>query len=365
MKKRIIKKWRIIFFVMLFLLITFEIVVVFSNNKKTTLVVSCSGLSQEECWNTQLTNTIRGKGISQAFVLFNKLNTENKEFARDCHSFAHTLGREAYVIYQKENQKIPFSDQMSVCGYGFFHGLLEVVASKNDNPDIVRKFCDTYREDGKKGRNFYECFHGVGHGAVARHERKSSEGSQATQQALDTCQDIATTDREMEYCARGVFMRLETEPFLKIDRTKDKIDKLGLLAYCEGQTGDYAKWCYQAEGRFLYVRANYNFEEAAAHIENAKDVSLKKVAVYEFAISVSKGSPTRDLGKEVISCQALQKEIRQECINGLVAGVLLYGQTPQDINKADVICSDENLRSEHKNGCKKEIENAMTYFTQS
>ena len=361
MKKRTIKIGKILFLASLFLIVCLELLVVFSNGKRLNVTSNCDGFSQEECWNRQLVQTVRGQGVAQAFRLFDTLNKEHKEFARDCHSYAHTLGREAYTIYQKENLKIPFSEQMSLCGYGFFHGLLEIVTAKNET-DVIRRFCNSYKEDGKKGRNYYECFHGVGHGAVARH---GDDSSSIIDQALSECKGITTTYREMEYCARGVFMRAETEPLAQEDLVKDAKDKLGLLAYCEGQNGDYAKWCYQAQGRFLYVRANYNFANAAAHIENATDVSLKKRGVYEFATSVSKGSPTRDLGKEVVACQALQKEIQQECINGLVAGVLLYSQTPQDIAKATVICSDSSLDRLYKNRCEEEITNALTYFTQS
>jgi hypothetical protein len=97
-----------------------------------------------------------------ALARFRALMKEDPVLLRNCHPFAHQIGRRAYARYGGFAEAATYRDD--ICNSGYLHGAIEAhFLTVRDPLDAMRTICDVY-EQGRYAS--WQCYHGVGHGVM-------------------------------------------------------------------------------------------------------------------------------------------------------------------------------------------------------
>lgn len=323
--------------------------------------INCSSdIQSEKCWNDQITTTIKKSGIAAGFDLFLSLFHKYKAFQDDCHTFSHTLGHEAYTVFYKTKQKIPMSPVLSYCGYGFYHGFLESLTIQTNDPGKIREFCDSLKDNGKKGRDYYQCYHGIGHGNLNKHtDIKSEKLQNVINESLRLCERINTSELELKNCVAGVYGPTYNYFPQESKANKALADKQGIISVCYNQPEKYKEWCYDALSRFLLPTNHNDFLQAVSLIRNVGNLKHEKISVYQSAVylaRIRKGIKTNFDG-EIKTCLTLEEKYQKECITGFVGG-LLYDLDEHKLNQGAInFCNNTLIPLPLQISCKEQLAN--------
>ena len=137
-------------------------ILISSNENNVSLragVESChQNISLYEACLTKLSKTIlEKKGFDKVYLEMKSINAQNGMYGK-CHSFAHELGYNSLDTLNRGEIK---SKNLSQCGYGVEHGLLQK-AAESYSIDAITKITSllcTHTSD----ELFVACIHGVGH----------------------------------------------------------------------------------------------------------------------------------------------------------------------------------------------------------
>lgn len=320
--------------------------------------VDCNRDKQsEKCWNDQLSSTIKKYGIQAGFDLFLTLFRTNKVFRDDCHAFTHTLGHEAYKVFAQTKKPIPVSAVMSYCGYGFYHGYLEDLAAQTNDLGKVREFCDSLKLNGEKGKDYYQCYHGIGHGNLAKHDGNIKEKLQAAiDESLNLCEKVSKEPLELMNCVAGVYGPTYLYFPQESKENKALSDKQGIISVCQNQSEKYKMWCYDALSKFLLPTNHDDFLKAVSLIRNVGDLKYEKISVYQSAVYLARiHHGNIDFAKEIQMCLSLEDKYKTDCVTGFVDG-LMYDLDANKLNdKSVAFCDNKQLTSQLKNSCKDKL----------
>lgn len=317
--------------------------------------VDCNKDKQsEKCWNDLITSSVRKYGIKEGFDLFLSLFKKYPAFRDDCHTFTHTLGHEAYGVFYKTKQKIPMSPVLSYCGYGFYHGFLESLTIQTNDPGKIREFCDSLKVNGEKGRDYYQCYHGIGHGNLNKHtDIKSEKLQNVINESLKLCERINTTELELMNCVAGVYGPTYLYFPQESKENKALAEKQGIISVCKNQDEKYKMWCYDALSKFLLPTNHDDFLKAITLIRNVGVLKYEKISVYQSAVYLARiHHGDADFTKETQMCLSLEDKYKTECVTGFVDG-LMYDLDANKLNKKAVaFCDNKLLTSQLQNSCK-------------
>src|SRR3989344_1169920 len=158
-----------------------------------------------QCWEEAINSALKTKGPDAALEVIAGFYIAQPEFAKDCHSFAHIIGEEAYVLFSQKKD-IAVTPKVSYCAYGFFHGFLESMLQKSGDVAAVRDFCAYVKGKLTLDQAEDSCYHGVGHGTTDGSDRRMWGNAQAlVDPGLAMCLKIAPGSEQLKSCATGVF----------------------------------------------------------------------------------------------------------------------------------------------------------------
>lgn len=340
----------ILFFVIGFVLVTNQ----YNKYQKleTSPLVSlkeCTNSANKSiCWEEMLDKALKNKGLKSAFIIFDDLYKNEPSFVSGCHSYAHTLGTAAYKILIEGND-LDFPPQTAYCGYGFYHGLTELLL-QTSGPRETAKLCDSKKS--QITQVLYDaCYHGIGHGALSQTARNADAWGNPQKMinlALNTCIDATIDPIQRSRCASGVFMELGnnySEGKLQLSSIKDDP-----LLICRQQQ-DFGKMdCYTQMNGVLNMIAGRKLKESAKFIEAIDEDKYAVEAIITLA------APTIDITKtdytdDILVCRSLQERLQLPCIKGLVLGFMLRGRPGIEYQQAINFCNLSILSDEEKNSC--------------
>ncbi len=111
----------------------------------------------------------------------------------DCHTQAHNIGRISYQLYGAS----VFKTGNSLCHSGYYHGAMEAFLQEKGTLNLsenMTTLCNTF--DTNFGQ--FECYHGVGHGALAYEDYDLPK-------AIKLCKKLPDSFSQTS-CMGGVFM---------------------------------------------------------------------------------------------------------------------------------------------------------------
>ncbi len=347
-----------------FLLITLLILALFiflpfQNLHENYLLGGCNTLenlnySQRElCWYEQIKREIKKGGITRALGIIKRLYVNVPEFAQGCHDVMHLVGTEAYKGYQKDGIAI-FGEETTYCGYGFYHGFIETMLyTKGDYSEVV-SFCESANanldSDIISPNAIYSCFHGIGHSAFEIHdERLWGNDKEMVKLAIETCEKVtkSLSEEKKKQCVTGVFNALGTaysndEFGLKMN-SHDPVWICRTLSNIQYKRACFTEvsiaWIYKEMGSF-----DYDFFEAIKFIENINDLEGEKISAFGLLSDYTRLKKEVFDSKDFITkCRSVKNELFESCINGIVWGLLGWGEPGREYEIATSFCGTDNL----------------------
>lgn len=301
-----------------------------------------------QCWEDLIDSVLNKEGLDQAFILVGDLFEKDRQFASNCHSFAHKTGEFAYDLYSG-NKQFSLTAKTSYCGYGFYHGFMEKLLNTTDDLDQARSFCEF--ADAQLAKKTIDakgaCYHGIGHGAVDGEDPRSRGNAIDTvNPGLQLCEKVSVSRDQLFRCTSGAFNALE----ILMSQGQSGLGLNGKDPFwiCRFQPEKYKRPCYTQMVVAAKNVAHQDFIKTAEFIDTIveDDFAIETLE----ALAVEKvNSPNRDYSEMIGFCRGLKQRFKLPCIKAYGEGFLKYGPPQTEYIEAIKFCSSELLsESEHK-----------------
>ncbi len=170
---------------------------------------------QPNCWESEFNNLLKKEGEANLFATINSYIKTDEMFKNNCHDVMHIVGKIIYQNYTKTGQ-LTFNNDLTNCGYGFFHGFVESIYSNTGSYDLSRKFCDDldasehFLSTSLERGAVNACWHGIGHAIFdSQDSRAWGDAKEMSEQAIRECEAVFIDNYQREICASGVFNALD------------------------------------------------------------------------------------------------------------------------------------------------------------
>ncbi len=321
-------------------------------------------IKMKQCWDNLILDTAQTKGVGYSMQMLTNLYS-NPKFAKECHNFSHTIGGEAYIEFKKNN-KIDISPAMNFCGFGFYHGFMEMLFAKGGNIQVARDLCN-YMDKQTNSPEPYAygaCFHGIGHGVVDGSNKKDWGNAQALiDPGLKLCEQVAITDEEHYRCYSGAFNSISIAYTSR--QYGLKVDPENPLKFCKEQKEKYKLSCYADVAVIIMNETSHNLEKAikliSPIVENEYAImAMKNVAGLRARTFTTENNTTDSLKEIVKICKSGEDRIVTACIRGFGAGLVEFGPPNKEHIRSFEFCGNSLLNEEEKGACYRDVFNILS-----
>lgn len=304
-----------------------------------------------QCWQKTIQEKLRNSDLDAAFAALDGFTKQNPSRLGDCHGLSHEIGEEAYRLFNR-NKDFALSPKTSYCGYGFYHGFMEMLVHTTGDMAQARAFCN-YTDE--KLKYFVAdaggaCIHGIGHGSVDDVPEPRAWGNMQAivEPSLALCERISTDTSQLFRCASGAFNALEIlsdSGQYKLSANQD--DPFWI---CREQPEKYKRACYtQFLVSAMFVSHN-DFPRTAQFIDTIKEDAYAKETLAGLAVERARLQEI-DYDKTIAWCRSLAARFRISCITGFAEGFLKYGPPESEYVKALDFCASPLLSEKEKKPC--------------
>jgi plastocyanin len=324
---------------------------------------SCKGsdVAALTCWGNLMNQTLADKGLDAAFDLMANLYTTNPDFAEQCHTFAHTLGQDAYKEYAA-HKDVELSTKATYCGYGFYHGFMESLLADTGSPQQAQDFCAYVGKKLNAQTTDAEgaCYHGIGHGTVDGGDAAAWGNAQAMlDPGIKICQLVAGEDKtefgKMYRCVSGAYNALQ----ILADDPKYKLTQIQKDPFyiCPSQPKQFWEACYTNMLPEVLTFTKGDFIKAAKIVEaipkENPDVIRPQVmlSVFHEWIRINLTQQDYAVSNGIKICRSLDSDMQLPCIEGLSGGHMKYGEPQQEYVKALGFCKSDLLKQDEQSTC--------------
>ncbi len=307
------------------------------------------------CWDNQIRATIQKKGLKNAFNLFAHLYATQPLFvSQGCHWVSHQIGQEAYRQFA-DGKNIELSEQTSYCGYGFYHGFMQLLLYKNQDIAAARNFCLRADEKlkSKAPLTRLNCFHGIGHGLVQDPPPPELWGNaQAMVDPLiPKCLKVSNDETEKKECTDGIFnavilFKEAREYGLTLNRT----DPLG---WCRKQKKGIPQLsCYYESSQKLDSISGWSIQKAASFTKDITDDTHATTVIGVAAAAMIQRDILRaDNTSYIYDCRKIEKRLQIACLRGITNGYISHGEPEKEYIKVLSFCKNPAMTRNEANLC--------------
>ncbi len=315
----------------------------------------CKNLSNEDqinCWDELMTSVTKTQGIDAGFEKLAQLYDSEPEFAKNCHGFVHKLGEAAYTRFSTK-QDFKITTKASYCNFGFYHGFMTTLLAKTGDLKLARQFCDYVDNQlGKQSKDaVFQCFHGIGHGAVGTDDTRLWGNEQAMiQPALKLCNDLFKAQDQLYRCTSGIYNGIANF-YLKGDY-KLTINKNDPLWVCRDQPKEDQNACFGNMTSVALSLASDDLIKATKYIENITDSDISASTMEYLADDYAGRKVSQGSQESAIPlCLSLQSKFQNPCILGYARGIIEHGKPGQEYVETFKFCGSNKLSAEYKHLC--------------
>lgn len=255
-----------------------------------------------DCWRDRLWRLVEQDSPAAALADARVANDQVPFVTRNCHQFAHEIGRAAGHKYGDVAEAYANGDDF--CASGYFHGVMEAIADLLGEETLfaqVDDVCADFREERPYALEHYNCVHGLGHGLMAVTYAELFR-------ALDGC-DGLTDGWERESCLSGVFMENimakdnphHTTAYLRDDEP---------LYPCTDVDDSYKQGCYIIQSSHALSVVGYDFA-AVFDLCLSIEAAFQTICIQSLGRDVS-GHTLNDVPRTVELCMLGPDEFAQE-----------------------------------------------------
>jgi len=299
------------------------------------------GPKTQQCLNDLVISTGEEKGLEAGFDALAAVYVANQEFAGTCHGTTHELGIQAFNVFEKGGT-LSLNDKTSYCGFGFFHGFMEILLQTGKDLSEARVFCEDAVDKLRSSIAGVTagCYHGIGHGVVdGTDPAKWGDDSLFIEDGIELCEKLTTDEDDRERCASGVFNALAIaydDP--KYDLSPDPKDPYRI---CRKQTTEFTrKSCYDQLNGFIN-RLYPVFTDALRIAEMKSETAYREMAIS--AVAGYRAQPAlveeRELAEFIADCDVLSAIWRNACAKSFAVGLIEFGNPKREYIVAVDTCA--------------------------
>ncbi len=243
----------------------------------------------------------QGSAKNALTILREKASVSNA-YARSCHMLSHEVGREAFKKYGTFGKAMGYQDE--ICNSGYLHGIIESgFLQSADIKKTIRDVCADYTSGTYLA---WECYHGVGHGAMYYTGNDLPE-------SLRLCETY-TDGFARGSCVNGVYMEnFNTDEVLHPSRFLDPSDP---LLPCPFEPQHYKADCYLYAPVYYLTLHKNDYAGALAWCD---------LAEVNFRLSCVQGVGAQTMKENILDphfteriCMSGGEEKKNSCISGMV-----------------------------------------------
>lgn len=303
------------------------------------------------CWNDLVARSLDSSGLDQSYRDFTYLYSHDPGFAANCHEVAHKLGSHAYRKYIQTKQ-IALDQGTAYCGYGFYHGFMELFLRNGQTVLDAQKFCEVATKQLKANKPSIrrQCYHGIGHGSLDIDNetlRKNTENLLSA--AEQRCLKMSESSEIRQVCGTGVynaFLVSYSDPKYQL-----YLDFEHPFQICANRQSYFVAACYANISGVVAKKLGKDFQSTAAEIskiENPKNRSYSFAYLsYLLAPDVVEGRSQVAIDK----CRSLDKENSLMCLTYIPMGLVTQGEPGHEKDLVLGFCSLSSLSEAEKEPC--------------
>lgn len=313
-----------------------------------TVNFNCT-ISNYSCYENYYTDLVKKQGIKNAFDDL-RMRYQKDSFVKSvCHPLVHVLGRTA-----TEKLKTPseaFKEGDNFCSSGYYHGVLEGIASKLGRQNLLAKLdsiCTDIKGKNVHSIDYYNCVHGLGHGLMAITDDELFE-------SLNYC-DRLTGRWEQLSCGGGVFMENIIADGITGHKTK-YLKANDLLYPCNETPEKYIGSCYLMQSSYILKTNGFNFEKTFETCSRAEGI-YKNSCYASLGRDVSGFTISDTQATARICLLGKNQEQKLGCLQGAARDFVYYFSSDK---RAKELCN--SLEDPYlKKGC---LESTVQFYSQS
>lgn len=314
---------------------------------------SCTNNAQDkgiqvDCFDQLLTAEVQRHGLRSTRSMFSYLYETQPVFAATCHRRGHTLGDAVYYNISSTNgnfEKVDFTQDLTSCQYGFFHGYFEHLFQNNPTPEFIVETCGrlTLRLQDIMNRIEQACFEGAGHGLFFSHIEhipKNGRGhfSAFVDNPLTTCETLKASTSRIVLCKKGVF-----NSFFQLISSPNEygfplnVNDGQYLFLCDDLLYSRREACYFSAT--VTMHGLTNVQSVLALIKNMTEPvllgAIMKGGMMTITHSTIAQSPRYSIPSSLLSqCYQLSGDLLEYCADGIFRGLQLNLMVP-DANREE------------------------------
>ncbi len=303
------------------------------------------------CFEEEVRFALKNEGVDAAWDVFERLY-ENGRTPQSCHWTAHFIGEEAYKLF-RTGKEIPISRATSYCGYGFFHGFLELLLRANPDPKNALRFCD--QVDAKLGSmGLQNCYHGIGHGYTEDPPDPLTEGNFEAMVApgIKVCEALfGGFFVNLNLCLTGVF----TVPagFAAKGEYGLEISPSAPFSYCRNQPYRYLKACYGEFAPKLDKILDWDLDRLPPYVAAISDEKLKQLVTWVVpSVMMAHDILKTDHSNYIKACRdGFTPPLREICWGGAILGFFQHGRPEYQYEELLKFCALAAWREDERGFC--------------
>ena len=340
----------------------------FKVKKTTTDIESCINEVEEsqvlDCLQRGIFKITEEDGVVDATTAIASFLNDHQEYNAQCHDMAHIVGDAAYKRYQA-GQDVPIVGNMSMCGFGFYHGFMENLLTYTGQPEKAKEFCEFVLESSdvvNTEQGYSSCFHGIGHGVFEGHvPSEFVDTDQVVRSGLDFCDNLSDQQHYQYMCATGIFNGLQlsfSDPIYNFTPEEEE-DPLSICRNLENP--DYKRACYADIALVAFRNQPYDvtedlglavqtiFDQEQSYIDQQIRVDI--VGYLASGMGRILLNEEKELNKIIPLCRQLNPVFHQTCILSFVDGLQQVSEPGKEHIYGFDFCTSGLLSTDEKKQC--------------
>lgn len=308
---------------------------------KVSVASQCLNNQNYDCYIKAFKGLYDSDGPELTLNTLAQLSAENDLIKRDCHPYAHELGR--YSFNQIGDALKAFSYGQVICASGYYHGVMEgfLTRVRNEQKDLgaeIVNLCDAKSDDTRFMA--FQCLHGLGHGLTMYFQGDIMK-------SLPYC-DKLKTSWDMQSCQGGVFMEnivVKDQPghkslYLRSDEPEYP---------CNAVSENHKFSCYYLISSWFLQLTSYDYKQAFAMCDGIRS-DFVWVCYQSMGRDIS-GSTLRDPKRSEEICGQGKAGFYTDCIIGVVKDFTnTTAETSEGANFCKIVRSDSKSRCYQSGG---------------
>lgn len=318
------------------------------------------------CWGDEIAAFVKVAGVNRALDLIAELNREDPAFASDCHTFAHRVGEEAYVFFERGKQ-FAVRETTGICNYGFYHGFMQEYTSHSKDKRKAFDFCAYIAKEAPKMVSvnletlISQCYHGIGHGLTFLYATKvwGEDLQKTVKNAIAVCQEVGVEVRE---CVNGVFGGIDAM-YWGLHGFRLTFSKDDPFSLCHNQQEEYQELCYNSLVPPVFHLAGSSITAAGPFITAIQNDRAARIAAEHLGSMPAHEliAKTNDYSTVIRECRVLGDTLGVYCIRGVAKALIYLGSGTEALGRAVPYCASALLSPDESERCREAIIEQLHY----